>query len=501
MVKKRERQIIHDLIFRCDELRSHRSCSNGDGCVWSAESGCIQKLENLKQVAPANLVRFARSSVAGTLTLDEDKGVAVVKTAIGTFEVGLPTSLRLLFDTQPAVFRLKLSKPPSLQKNAGVILDGLKTAKYNRMLGVIQCVDDKDDGMVDVKLRRANEQAFTMNYAYLTGSIDRLRHELRVPKSNVFQYPTEVELDLSLLVGKVTRATKEARVVSYNVSWGVQSDDERSSEGAWVETCRAEGGHCRANVAAFLRDTRADIMMLQEFVASKELMDVLKTGGYEVATWKSGEEGAAVAVSPRMGRMLQDPGVTGRDARVLACASIGDLRGRPAIAVYLPHVRTVAISVHAGHDAQKRDADLEKFVRSIPMPHGARNVVMGGDFNGRVERVLTVGNMQLHLPTHWPSTCCRAPKGTVRGDGASDAILFSGHSLNLTTTEVRGSDHDPVQAVVELVTSGANDVTLELLPLHSDHTIDDDTLKHFSAHKMFDGTVARAEVRIVETQY
>lgn len=208
--RKRDRQIVHDLIFRCNELHSQRSCTNGDGCAWSAESGCIPQLENLKQIAPANLVRFALPSVVGTLKIHEhgDKGIAILKTAIGKFEIGVPTSLRLLFDdTDPAVFKLKLSKPPSLQKNTVVILDGLKTEKYNRMLGEIQSVDE-NDRRVHVKLRPAEEQAFTLNYAYLySGGSGRMKDKLRVPESKVFQYPTELELDLSLLVGKVTGTT------------------------------------------------------------------------------------------------------------------------------------------------------------------------------------------------------------------------------------------------------------------------------------------------------
>lgn len=67
-----------------------------------------------------------------------------------------------------------------------------------------------------------------------------------------------------------------------------------------------------------------------------------------------------------------------------------------------------------------------------------------------------------------------------------------------TPTEV---ELDLSLLVGKVVRTTEEDVKLELLPLNSDRTIDDNSLKNFSTHILFNGTVARTEVRIVETQY
>ena len=223
------------------------------------------------------------------------------------------------------------------------------------------------------------------------------------------------------------------RVLTYNVSWGVLSDDVRSSEGQWVERCRRRDLGCADRVQALIDRAEADLLFLQEFVPDRLRFDPKR---YQVLTWKSGME---------MGR-------TGRlNGKLLATRSIGDQEGRPALAAYLPELRLVAASLHAGHDAEARDRDLGAFFRDIDAninnsSLSVASVIVGGDFNGRCTRRLKCGGHALLSPATWPKTCCRKTKLTMQTMG--DAILASGAPAPQARIVWEASDHDPVVGIV-----------------------------------------------------
>lgn len=208
---------------------------------------------------------------------------------------------------------------------------------------------------------------------------------------------------------------------------------------------------CRQRVQALIDAACADLMLLQEFVPGRLQIDPAE---YELRTWRSGAEiGAIVARTSRTGRMAR-----GR----LATMSIGEPTGRAALAVYLPKLRTVVASIHAGHDRDARDRDLVDFTRRVDATARRRRlevaaVVAGGDFNGVCTVRLDCCGHVLHAPADWPITCCRKDVLVVRDEDArtcvvpqqsSDAILSSDAAPPQIGLSWAASDHDPVIGVV-----------------------------------------------------
>lgn len=238
------------------------------------------------------------------------------------------------------------------------------------------------------------------------------------------------------------------RVVSLNLGTNVQRNLLEGSEKVMVARCNRASTDCAQNAAKWICDKGASLAALQEGPYSDRFVETLKDRGYTL--FNKGTVGVAVCV-PGCAECEELYSVPSAKA---AKAVHPSLRG--VVAVYLPDIELVFVSLWLNHDEDKVQAIeiLDKPLRKVLGSRPCSRVILGMDSNddrgellGKSVRLL--GKKVFNAARKGSLTCCEDSDYKYPGDYIFDSAEGTVMQLGPSGKQQLMSDHMAVFADVQ----------------------------------------------------
>lgn len=241
------------------------------------------------------------------------------------------------------------------------------------------------------------------------------------------------------------------RILTYNISWeGQTGTDTRITQGSRCIQADRQNT-CTKNVTSLIKDSRADIILLQEATIDTNLLVNSISQEVDIYKWHSSQSGYETMTTIFNSSKLGDP-IETRDSEFSP--------GRPFH--FLVFKDYIIVNVHRGHDTNIQN-DMQRIIID-PILLQTRKVIIGGDFNMELQSIEFIGkefNFGNLLQTK--KTCCTHDLGkTKQYNFLYDYIAIDEKlrfellvvPLNISQNLLY-SDHLPVFAIVSPI---ANDI-------------------------------------------